>query len=145
MHVDTMLPLTALVVIDLQKGITALPTVQPADGVVAQSARLATAFREHSLPVVLVNTAFSPGGADALKLPTDAHPPAVKLAGDRAVATGEIQHALGLAGHRADQPAVRRVVPCHRSGQQGFSAARSRGVELSQILGPVDRVLRHCG
>ncbi len=51
---------TALVLIDLQKGITALPTFSPAADVVARSAELAAAFRERGLPVVLVNVA---GGA----------------------------------------------------------------------------------
>jgi nicotinamidase-related amidase len=56
---------TALVVIDLQQGIVALPTVHPADEVVARSARLAAAFRERGLPVVLVNvTGMAPGRTD---------------------------------------------------------------------------------
>jgi nicotinamidase-related amidase len=53
-------PKTALIVIDLQKGIVALPTVQPIDGVVKNARALADAFRRHRLPVVLVNVA---GGA----------------------------------------------------------------------------------
>jgi nicotinamidase-related amidase len=56
---------TALVVIDLQQGIVALPTVHPADEVVARSAALAAAFRERGLPVVLVNvTGIAPGRTD---------------------------------------------------------------------------------
>lgn len=56
----------ALVVIDLQKGITALPTVHPASEIIARSALLARAFRERGLPVVLVNvTAAAPGRTDA--------------------------------------------------------------------------------
>jgi nicotinamidase-related amidase len=45
----------ALVVIDLQKGIVGVPTAHPAGEIVARAARLAQAFREHGLPVVLVN------------------------------------------------------------------------------------------
>ena len=45
---------TALVVIDLQKGIVGLPTAHPADHVVKLASELATAFRAHKLPVVLV-------------------------------------------------------------------------------------------
>ncbi|MFB7634235.1 isochorismatase family protein [Streptomyces sp. NPDC056149] len=57
---------TALVLIDLQKGITALPTVHPAAEVVARGAQLATAFRAHGLPVVLVNvTGGAPGRTEA--------------------------------------------------------------------------------
>jgi nicotinamidase-related amidase len=51
----------ALVVIDLQKGTVAAPTVHPAELIVQQSVYLATAFRRHGLPVVLVNVV--PGGA----------------------------------------------------------------------------------
>ncbi|MES1157386.1 MAG: isochorismatase family protein [Alphaproteobacteria bacterium] len=55
----------ALVVIDLQKGIVALPTAEPVADVVAKSARLAQAFRARNLPVVLVNvTARAPGRTD---------------------------------------------------------------------------------
>ena len=57
---------TALVLIDLQKGIVALPTVHPAADVIERSARLARAFRSKGLPVVLVNVAGgAPGRADA--------------------------------------------------------------------------------
>lgn len=58
----------ALIVIDLQKGITSMPTVHPAGEIVARSARLARAFRERGLPVVLVNvTAAAPGRTDAAR------------------------------------------------------------------------------
>jgi nicotinamidase-related amidase len=53
-------PTTALVVIDLQAGIAASPKAHPVGPVVARSAALAQAFREHGLPVVLVNVS---GGA----------------------------------------------------------------------------------
>jgi nicotinamidase-related amidase len=49
--------ISALVVIDLQKGIVGVPTAQPAGEIVARAARLAQAFREHGLPVALVNVA----------------------------------------------------------------------------------------
>jgi nicotinamidase-related amidase len=56
----------ALVVIDLQKGIVALPTVHPAGEIVDRVARLAHAFRKRGLPVVLVNvTGAAPGRTDA--------------------------------------------------------------------------------
>ena len=51
---------TALVIIDLQKGIVSYPTAHPVDGVVKHASELAAAFRRHGLPVVLVNVA---GGA----------------------------------------------------------------------------------
>ncbi len=53
---------TALVVIDLQRGIVSLPTVHPVTEVVRRSRDLATAFRRHGLPVVLVNVAGVPPG-----------------------------------------------------------------------------------
>jgi nicotinamidase-related amidase len=56
----------ALVVIDLQKGIVGLPTVHPATEIIARATRLARAFRERGLPVVLVNVAgMAPGRTDA--------------------------------------------------------------------------------
>ncbi|MFE4060016.1 isochorismatase family protein, partial [Streptomyces sp. NPDC059096] len=54
MTATTLDPKTALVVVDLQKGIVGLPTVHPAEDVVARSAELAAAFRAKGLPVVLV-------------------------------------------------------------------------------------------
>ncbi|MEU6216407.1 hydrolase [Streptomyces sp. NPDC047022] len=58
---------TALVVIDLQSGIAAMPT-QPHSGpeVVARSAELADAFRNRNLPVVLVRVSFAADGSDAV-------------------------------------------------------------------------------
>jgi nicotinamidase-related amidase len=56
----------ALVVIDMQKGVVALPTVHPVSEITERVARLAHAFREHRLPVVLVNVAGgAPGRVDA--------------------------------------------------------------------------------
>ncbi|MFE6164108.1 isochorismatase family protein [Streptomyces sp. NPDC056486] len=62
MTATTLDPTTALVLVDLQKGITALPTAHPAAEIVERSARLADAFRERGLPVVLVRvTGGAPG------------------------------------------------------------------------------------
>lgn len=60
MAVTTLDPKTALVVIDLQKGIIATPSAHPIEGIIANAAKLADAFRNAELPVVLVNVA---GGA----------------------------------------------------------------------------------
>ena len=55
----------ALIVIDLQKGIVGLPTVHPTTEIIDRSAKLARAFRQRGLPVVLVNvTAAAPGRTD---------------------------------------------------------------------------------
>jgi nicotinamidase-related amidase len=55
MAVTTLDEKTALVVIDMQKGITSLPTAQPMEEVKANVAKLTKAFRSHDKPVVLVN------------------------------------------------------------------------------------------
>ncbi|WP_176083199.1 isochorismatase family protein [Martelella sp. HB161492] len=55
----------ALIIVDLQKGLAGLSTAHPFDGVVSNSRRLAEAFRQRGLPVVLVNVAGgAPGRAD---------------------------------------------------------------------------------
>ena len=63
MAVTTLDPNTALLVIDLQKGIVARQTAPyPAADVVAKAALLLKAFRAHKLPVVLVHvTGGAPG------------------------------------------------------------------------------------
>jgi len=95
-------PKTALVVIDLQKGLSNYPCVHPFQGVVGNTARLAQAFREQGLPVVLVTVAFSPDGADRLATRTDA--PA------RAFAAGPDFFELvpELAGHAGDLRIIKR-------------------------------------
>lgn len=62
MSATTLDPKTALVVVDLQKGITGLPTAHPSADVIAHAATLADAFRAKGLPVVLVRvTGGAPG------------------------------------------------------------------------------------
>jgi nicotinamidase-related amidase len=55
MTLTTLDPTTALIIIDLQRGIVGFPTAHPAADVIANAATLAEAFRRHGLPVVLVN------------------------------------------------------------------------------------------
>jgi nicotinamidase-related amidase len=63
---------TALVVIDLQKGVTGRQTAPyAADIVVRNAAALADAFRKIGMPVFLVRVAFSPDGKDALRPAVD--------------------------------------------------------------------------
>lgn len=75
---------TALVLIDLQKGIVERPHLAPRSGaqVVANAAKLAARFREAKAPVVLVNVAFSPDGGDMLKTETDKKMPRGELPPD---------------------------------------------------------------
>jgi nicotinamidase-related amidase len=60
MALTTLDPKTALIVVDLQKGIAGSPLTHPIRDVVERARSLAAAFRRHGLPVVLVNVA---GGA----------------------------------------------------------------------------------
>jgi nicotinamidase-related amidase len=69
----TLDPATALILIDLQDGITALPTVDPSDQIVARGARLADAFRAHKKLVVATRVAFSPDGGDVVQTRTAAN------------------------------------------------------------------------
>jgi nicotinamidase-related amidase len=65
-------PKTALIVIDLQKGIVSLPTVHPIAEVVTRASTLADAFRRHLLPVVLVNVdAGAPGRTEQARRTTE--------------------------------------------------------------------------
>jgi nicotinamidase-related amidase len=67
---------TALVLIDLQNGITSIPTApHAAADVIAKGVRLADAFRARGSTVVLVRVAFAPDGSDRLKMPIDAQVP----------------------------------------------------------------------
>ena len=68
MPVTALDPRTALVVIDLQKGIASFPTVHSMAGVVASAARLAAAFRRAELPVILVTVRPSADGGDTLQV-----------------------------------------------------------------------------
>ncbi len=55
-------PNTALIIVDLQKGIVGSPVAHPIAGVIERSRALAGAFRAQSLPVVLVTvTGVAPG------------------------------------------------------------------------------------
>lgn len=66
MTVTTLDPTTALIVVDLQNAVVALPSAHPMGEVVENSARLAAAFRRHNLPVVLVTVSGgAPGRTEA--------------------------------------------------------------------------------
>ncbi|PKU22192.1 isochorismatase family protein [Telmatospirillum siberiense] len=57
MALTTLDPNTALIVVDLQKGIVGSPFIHPLGEVVERTRALLAAFRERQLPVVLVNVA----------------------------------------------------------------------------------------
>jgi nicotinamidase-related amidase len=72
MPVTTLDPTTALIVIDLQKGIVGLPAVHPTSEVVKRAGELGDAFRRHGLPVVLVNVdGGAPGRAEQTRSTRD--------------------------------------------------------------------------
>jgi nicotinamidase-related amidase len=63
---------TALILIDLQKGIVARQFAPySGEAVLAKGKELARRFRVAKAPVVLVNVAFAPDFSDALKAPVD--------------------------------------------------------------------------
>jgi hypothetical protein len=67
MPVTTLDSKTALIVVDLQKGIISSTFIHPVAGVIEQTCALLDAFRQRDLPVVLVNVAGGarPNGAGA--------------------------------------------------------------------------------
>ncbi|MBY8860934.1 isochorismatase family protein [Nocardia sp. CA2R105] len=71
-------PHSALIVIDLQKGVAALPLAHPVTEVTGNAARLAEGFRAHKLPVILVRaTGMAPGRTERSFSRSDApRPPA---------------------------------------------------------------------
>ncbi|MGA7356195.1 MAG: hydrolase [Candidatus Cybelea sp.] len=82
MPVTMLDPASALVVIDMQKGILAMPTVHPTARVLANVVRLVDAFRASQRPVVLVRVGWSPSGGDALKSRTQSAPVTAKRPAD---------------------------------------------------------------
>jgi nicotinamidase-related amidase len=74
---------TALVLIDLQNGITRNSTEPHAAGtVISNAVQLADAFRSRDATVVLVRVAFAADNSDRVQTPTDAPPPAYATTGD---------------------------------------------------------------
>jgi nicotinamidase-related amidase len=75
MPITTLDPNTALVVIDIQKGIVTRPSVHPVSDVLLNVVRLVDAFRAKGRPVVLVRVGWSPGRADAISARAESMPP----------------------------------------------------------------------
>lgn len=72
MALSTLDPKTALILIDLQKGIISLPTAHPVGEVMKKARALADAFRGFGLPVVLVNVAGrAPGRTEQVRVRID--------------------------------------------------------------------------
>ncbi len=83
-------PNTALIVVDLQKGLAGRPVIHPMGEIVERARALVDAFRERGLPVVLVNVAgVAPGRTEHPRPPlpcsagwTDLVPELNRQAGD---------------------------------------------------------------
>ncbi|HEY5257482.1 MAG TPA: isochorismatase family protein [Candidatus Baltobacteraceae bacterium] len=82
MPITTLDRATALVVIDIQKGVARIPTAHPSAGVIDNCVRLVDAFRAKSKPVVLVRAGFAADSGDALKARTQTPFPAGKRDAD---------------------------------------------------------------
>ena len=75
MALTTLDPITALIVVDLQKGIVGLPGIPAIGDVIGHARALADAFRVRGLPVVLVNVAGgAPGRTEQPPRQTGAYP-----------------------------------------------------------------------
>lgn len=75
MAITTLDPKTALLIIDLQKGIVSRQTVHPIGDVLDKARSLIDAFRRHGLPIVLVNVAGGAPGRNERSLNLAALPP----------------------------------------------------------------------
>jgi len=84
---------TALVLIDLQKGIIATPKAHPVAGVLDNAAKLVAAFHQAHLPVVIVNV--NPVGAAWTRTRKDADQPVGAYKDDFLEITHEIKTAPG--------------------------------------------------
>lgn len=76
MALTTLDPKTALIVIDLQNGIVAMPAADLIAPVIKHASELVEAFRAHKLPVVLVNVAGAAPGRSEQGFRMDGPPPA---------------------------------------------------------------------
>jgi nicotinamidase-related amidase len=93
MTISTLDEKSALLVVDLQKGIASFPLAHPMAGVIASAVTLADAFRDRGLPVVLINAdAGAPGRTERARpsIPrspgwTDFLPELKQQAGDHVV------------------------------------------------------------
>jgi nicotinamidase-related amidase len=74
MTLTTLNPNTALIIVDLQKGIIGFPAIHPIGDIIERARALADAFREQSLPVVLVNVAGGASGRTEQPRQTDSRP-----------------------------------------------------------------------
>ncbi|ADU69093.1 isochorismatase family protein [Pantoea sp. At-9b] len=139
MAVTTLDAKTALIVIDLQHGIVALPVVHDPKVVIERCKRLTDAFRAHDLPVVLVNVAGgAPGRNEQARhggeLPADwavLVPEMTPQPGDLSVTkkTWGAFHNTGLH-EQLQQRGVTQVVVCGIATSIGVESTARQAYEL---------------
>jgi nicotinamidase-related amidase len=80
---------TALILIDLQKGIVRAPLAKPVSSILENAVKLVEAFRKAGLPIVIVNV--NPAGATWTKARKDSNPPQLTFGEDWLEITPEIK------------------------------------------------------
>lgn len=120
---------TALVVIDLQRGIATIATVPySSDNVRAKSAQLADAFRAKQSLVVLVRVDPGPGGILFPRPITDVQRP--PLAG-----TADFAEIMPEMGPRPGDVVVTKYHPCAFNGTDLDIQLRRRGIQTIVLCG----------
>ena len=120
---------TALVVIDLQRGIATIPTVPHSnDDVRARSAQLADAFRAKQALVVLVHVDPGPGGILFPRPITDVQRPPLGGSPDFAEIMPEM-------GPKAGDVVVTKHHPCAFNGTDLDIQLRRRGIQTIVLCG----------
>jgi nicotinamidase-related amidase len=120
---------TALVVIDLQRGIATIPTVPHSnDDVRARSSELADAFRAHQALVVLVRVDPGPNSVLFPRPITDIQRPAIGGSPDFAEILPEM-------GPKAGDVVVTKHGPCAFNGTDLDIQLRRRGIQTIVLCG----------
>jgi nicotinamidase-related amidase len=153
MPITTIDPRTALIVVDLQTGLAAYPTVHPFADIVGNAAKLAEAFRAKGLPVVLVNVVGNaPGrteqGTGGQEMPdnwADLVPELNEQPSDKTITkyTWGAFHNTGLADHLG-KLGVTQVVVCGVATAMGVEStarqAHEHGFHVAVALDAVTDV-----
>jgi nicotinamidase-related amidase len=122
MPITTLDARSALVVIDLQKGLLAYPTLQPIAQIIDRASELAAAFRRHALPVVLVNAAGrAPGRTDQPRRALDMPPGWTDIVPE--------------LGQQASDLAITKYSPSAFGDTALAAALRARGVTQVVVVG----------
>ena len=148
MPITTLDPKSALVVIDLQKGLLAYPTLQPVAEIIARASELAAAFRRHGLPVVLVNVdARAPGRVDQARSAGAPPPGWDELVPELGQQAGDILVTKHVPGAFGDSPlaaelrarGVTQVVIVGVSTSMGVEATARAAFDLGfNVTLPID-------